>query len=212
MKRGADEARGRPSAHDDDLGADVDAVVEVGHVVVGHADAARGDGLSDGVGLVRAVDAILRSADIDGARAERVANAAYHVSRKVRPAAKHRRRRRPIGPFAFVGDAVDPAPFEAGAPDADSIAQRLAVAENVVKPPLPGGDDDRSGEFWAVIGDDLARDRRGEGPPLALARLLQEKIEDEGSRRRRGGQGEAGEDQKFRRMGEEGRAGRHVRS
>ena len=40
--------------------ADLDAIVEVDHVLVGHADAARGDCSADILGLVRAVDTVLR--------------------------------------------------------------------------------------------------------------------------------------------------------
>ena len=49
------------SAQHDDLGADVSPLVEVGHVVVCHADASGGDRLADRIRLVGAVDAIERA-------------------------------------------------------------------------------------------------------------------------------------------------------
>src|SRR3984893_14654003 len=60
----------------DHLGADVDAGVEVGDVVIGQADAAGGDVLADGVGGVGAVDAVDGATEIHGAGAKRVAGAA----------------------------------------------------------------------------------------------------------------------------------------
>ena len=44
-------------AGDDDPGADLGAAVEIDDIVVGHADAAGRNRLTDGVGLVGAVDA-----------------------------------------------------------------------------------------------------------------------------------------------------------
>src|SRR4051812_15566231 len=54
-------------------------IVEIGHVLVHHADAARRDGLADRVGLVRAVDAVERGAEIERPRPERVLRAALHM-------------------------------------------------------------------------------------------------------------------------------------
>ena len=44
----------------DDGGADRDTVIEVGHVLIGHAEAARRYRLPDGLRLIRAVDSIER--------------------------------------------------------------------------------------------------------------------------------------------------------
>ena len=71
------------SPQHDHLGADADAAVEVDHVLVGHAEAARRYGLADGLGLVRAVDAVERGAEIHRARAERIVDAALHVTGQV---------------------------------------------------------------------------------------------------------------------------------
>ena len=72
-------ALGRPPAAEglehDDGGADLDAIVEVDHVLVAQADAARRDLVTDGPGLVGAVDAVERRAEIKRARAERVVRA-----------------------------------------------------------------------------------------------------------------------------------------
>ena len=40
--------------------AEFDAIIEIDHVLIGHADAARGDGSADIFGLVGAVDPVLR--------------------------------------------------------------------------------------------------------------------------------------------------------
>src|SRR5205085_3262306 len=56
-------------------------------------------------------------------------------------------------------DAVDAAPAEAVAADADAIAQRLAIAEDQIEPPLGGIDDYRAGRIIGGIVDRLARDR-----------------------------------------------------
>ncbi|GCC47894.1 hypothetical protein chiPu_0031847, partial [Chiloscyllium punctatum] len=54
--------------HHDDLGADIDATVEIDHVLVAHPDAAGRDVGADRPGLVGAVDAIERRAEIHRAR------------------------------------------------------------------------------------------------------------------------------------------------
>jgi hypothetical protein len=58
------------SAQDDNLGADLRAIVEVSDIGVGHADASGGDGIADGLGLVRTMDPVHRRAEIQGAGAE----------------------------------------------------------------------------------------------------------------------------------------------
>ena len=129
--------RGRPPARSaarqsrlvlhDDRGADGDATIEIGDVLIGHAEAAGRYRLADRLRLVRAVDAIQRRAQIHGARAERIVDAAGHVARQIGPPRQHLRGRRPARPFLLGGDAVGAAPAEAVAADADAVAQRLAV-------------------------------------------------------------------------------------
>ena len=64
-------------------GADRDAVIEVGDVVIGHAEAAGRHRLADRLRLVGAVDAVQRRAQIHRAGAERVVDAAGHVARQI---------------------------------------------------------------------------------------------------------------------------------
>src|SRR5277367_4842649 len=56
--------------------ADRDAAVEIGDVLVGHAEAAGGYGVTDRFGFVRAVNAIERRTQIHGACTQRIFDAA----------------------------------------------------------------------------------------------------------------------------------------
>src|SRR5664279_5769239 len=116
----------------DHLGADLHAIVEIGHVVVGETDAAARHVLADGGRIVGAVDAVHGAAEIHGARAERIARAAGHESRQIRLALDHFLRRDPIRPLGFALDLLDAGPGEALTADADAVADRLAVAEHVI--------------------------------------------------------------------------------
>src|SRR3954465_12127965 len=102
-------------------GADRDAAVEAADVLVGHAEATRGYRLTDRLRLVGAVYAVERRAQIHRARAKRILDTALHVTRQVRPAGQHLRRRRPVRPFLLGGDPVHAAPAEAVAADADAV-------------------------------------------------------------------------------------------
>src|SRR4051794_25988664 len=114
----------RALAQDDDFGADLHTVVEVDHVLVEHADAARRHRLADRLRLVRAVDAVEAGAEIQGARAERVFRAASHVARQVGTALQHLGRRNPIRPFLLAADRLLAGPREALAADADAVLER----------------------------------------------------------------------------------------
>ena len=122
-------------------------------------------------GSFGAVDAVERRAEIEGARAERVLEAAAHVPRQVGTAPQHLRRRAPIRPFALHRHGLGARPGEALAPDADAVLDRLAAPEHVVEPPLRGRDHDRARRLPAVPRHDLARDR-----------LLAEDVEEVGKR------------------------------
>src|SRR4051794_10558181 len=122
----------RSSADDDDLRPDPDAVVEVHHVTVGHADAARRDGRADGVGLVRAMDPVEARAEVERAGAERILHTAWHVAREVWAAAQHLRRRAPVRPFALHCHRLGAGPREPLPPDADAVADRLSSPEHEV--------------------------------------------------------------------------------
>ena len=69
----------------DHHGADGDPVIKIGHIFIGHAEAAGRHRLSDRLRLVGAVNAIERRAQIERAGAERVFDAAGHVARQVAP-------------------------------------------------------------------------------------------------------------------------------
>ena len=151
--------RGARSAHHDDLRADLHAAVEVDHVVVEQAEAARRHRLSDRLRLVRAVDAVERGAEIHRARTERIFRAALHEARQVGTAPEHLRGRRPVRPFLLGDDRGGAGPGEADAPDADAVAQRRAAVLHQIEPPLGGVDDDRARRVIARRADRRARDR-----------------------------------------------------
>src|SRR5258705_4463546 len=73
-------------------GPNGDAVVEIGDVFVGHAEASGRHRLADRVRLVRAVNAIKRRAQIHGAGADGIIDAALPVARPVGPPRPHLRR------------------------------------------------------------------------------------------------------------------------
>src|SRR5215470_1562817 len=106
------------------------------------------------------MNTIERRAEIDCPRAQWVLDAAFHVTRQVGPAPEHLRGRRPVRPFLFGRYRSCSRPCEADAADADTIADCLAWAGDIVEPPLAGVDNDRT---WSVVGrqsDGLARDWR----------------------------------------------------
>src|SRR5450759_4999564 len=119
-------------------GADRDATVEIGDVVIGHAEATGGNRLADRLRLVGAVNAIQRRSQIHGARAERIVDAAGHVTRQIGATRQHLRGRGPARPFLLGGDAVSATPAKAVTADADAVAKRLAVGEDEIQPPLGG--------------------------------------------------------------------------
>src|SRR5258707_4673878 len=140
-------------------GANGDAVVEIGDVFVGHAEASGRHRLADRVPLVGAVNAIKRRAEIHGAGAERGVEAACHMARQVGPPRQHLRRRGPARPFLFRGDAVDAGPAKAIAADTDAVAKRLALRQDEVKPPFGGVDVNGAGLILAYKAHYLAPNR-----------------------------------------------------
>src|SRR6266851_4791164 len=84
---------------DDDPRPDIDAAVQVDHILIAHPDAAGRDVGADGPGFVGTVDAIERRAQIHRAGAERILRAAFHVPRQIGAPRQHFRRRRPRRPF-----------------------------------------------------------------------------------------------------------------
>src|SRR5712675_1369465 len=140
-------------------GANGDAVVEIGEVFVGQAESAGPYRLADRLRLVGAVNAIKRRAEIHGAGAERIVEAACHMARQIGPPRQHLRGWGPARPFLFRGDAVDAGPAKAVAADADAVAKRLALRQDEVKPPLGGVYENRTGLILADKAHHLAPSR-----------------------------------------------------
>ena len=84
--------------------------------------------MPDGRGIIGAVDAIHRAAQIHGAGAERVAGAAGHETRQVGLALDHLGRRSPVRPFGLLGNVQKSLPLKAVAAHPDAVAQRAAAA------------------------------------------------------------------------------------
>ena len=143
-----------------DPGADIDAAEQVGDVFIGQADAARGNELADGRGIVGAVNAVFAGAKIHRARAERVAGTAGHETRQIRLARDHLRRRMPIRPFRLAADGLHAGPGKTFAADADAVANGAALAEHVIERGVAGIDDDGAGRFAGI--------ERHDGPPQPL--------------------------------------------
>src|SRR6185503_12673294 len=112
-----------------DRRTDAHPIVEMDHVGVQHANAARRDRAADRAGIVGAVDAEERAADVKRAGAERVAWAAFHIGRNGYAfggfAGDHLGRRAPARPFLLGDDVRGAGPLEALATDADLVANRL---------------------------------------------------------------------------------------
>src|SRR5229473_8065600 len=115
-------SRPHDSAQDHNRCADSHAVIEVDHVLVGHAKATRRYRLADGLGLVRSVNAVKRRSEINGTRAQRVFDTTHHMPRQVGAPAQHLGGRRPIRPFLLHGYAMGAGPGEAKPAYPDAIA------------------------------------------------------------------------------------------
>src|SRR5262249_39125064 len=113
-RHGAAECGGAAAVEHDDLGADLGAVVEVGHVLVGESDTAGGHVGADGPWLVGAVDAVERilvaAPQVESARADWIFRTALHAEpafqlHQVRSnlglALQHFGSRIPVRPFLF---------------------------------------------------------------------------------------------------------------
>src|SRR3954470_11585963 len=126
----------------DDLGADGDAVVEIGDVGIDQPEAAGRNGGADRVRPVGAVNAIHGGAEVERAGAERVAGTAGHEARQIGLARDHLRRRGPVRPFRLARNRQQALPLKAVAADADAVAYGAAVALHDVEMALRGLDDD----------------------------------------------------------------------
>src|SRR5260370_36580430 len=133
----------------DHRGADEDATIEIGDVVIGHAEAAGGYRLAYGLRLVGTVDAVKRGAQIDGPRSERIVDAAGHVAWQVGATRQHLRWRGPTPAFFLGGGVGGAGPTETVAARTEAIAKRLAIGEHEGKPPLGGVYEDGAGRIVA---------------------------------------------------------------
>src|SRR5262249_57686974 len=104
----------------DHFRANLHSVVQVDDVQVCEADAATRHLLADCGRRVRAMDAILRTADVHGARTERIAGAAGSHPWHIRLPTPHLPRRIPIPPLGLALDRFHARPGEAFPADADA--------------------------------------------------------------------------------------------
>src|SRR5580692_2622034 len=149
---------------DEDFCADLDAVVEVDHVGVVEAKAARRNGVPDRLRLVGSVDAEDGVTEIEGSRPEGIARTPRHEPRQIGLPSDHFRWGAPVWPLLFLGHPLDARPLETDAPDADAIADGPIVRLDEVEIALARIDDDRSGR--------LARMERHDLPRIGIVRLL----------------------------------------
>src|SRR5262245_54846425 len=160
------------SSDHNDFRADLHAVVEIDHVLVAHADAARGHRGADRPRLVGAMNAIERRAEIERARAERIFRAASHVGRQIRAAPEHLRWRTPVRPLTLERDLLDAGPGEARPPDADAVAHRRAIALDEIKESLTRIDDDGARRLASAVFDHLLLVARIHGRTCRCAVLV----------------------------------------
>src|SRR5262245_2900 len=150
----------------DDRRTDLHPAIEVDDVLVGEADAARGDGLADILRLVGAVTAVQRiftiGIEVEAARAHWVLRTARHVRRKRAKALLLTRGGGPAWPLGHAANLGDAGPTLRFLADRDAIADCLATRLDQIEEAIVGIDDDRSGRFLAVIVDDMALERFGD--------------------------------------------------
>jgi hypothetical protein len=116
------------------------------------------------------VDAIERTRQIHGARAQRIVDSALHMARKVGPPPQHLSRWRLVRPFPLVADTGRAGPSKSGAADADAIPKRLMVGEHKIQSALSGAHNDSAWRIPAIKGDGLALDRRSDRLQLRIER------------------------------------------
>ena len=112
--------------------------------------------LADAGGLVGAVNAVRRAAQIHCTRAKRIARAAGHEAREIGLSLQHIRRRQPIRPFRLALYRLDAGPSKTIAADADAVADGPTAAEHKIKMRVRGIDDDGAGRFGCRVIDLLA--------------------------------------------------------
>src|SRR5262245_50678353 len=96
------------------------------------------------------MNAVQRLAEIESARAKRIARTTGHEARQIRLAIDHLRRRMPVRPFRHPAHSLGTSPSKTFAADADAVAKRLAAAEHQIEVCIWRIDDDRSGRLFGT--------------------------------------------------------------
>src|SRR5262249_50213440 len=135
-----------------------DAVVEVNHVLIRHADAAGGDGRTDILRLIGAVDSI-QSILIAGIKVQRTS--AHRISWTARKEVRNCFEGskpplfpgcgRPGGPFRLAADLGHARPGERFFANDNAVADRLAVPEDIVEIARIGIDEDRARSLLTMV-------------------------------------------------------------
>src|SRR5208283_1308637 len=97
--------------------------------------------LADAGGLVGAVNAVRRAAQIHRARAKWIARASGHEAREIGLPLQHIGWRQPIRPFRLTLYCLYARPGKAVAADANRVANSLTVTEHQIKVRVRGIDD-----------------------------------------------------------------------
>src|SRR5262245_44219592 len=113
---------------DHHFGSDRHALVEIDDVGIDQPEAARRHRRPDRLRRIGPVQPVDRGAEIEGARAHRIAGTTGHEARQIGLALDHLGRRGPIRPFLFARDVDEAGPLEAIAPDPDAVTHGAAVA------------------------------------------------------------------------------------
>src|ERR1700675_4063841 len=122
----------------DDLGADRNAIVEIGDVGIDQPEAAGGDLGADRIRPVGAVDAVDGGAEIHRARPQRIARPPGYEARQIGVRGDRLGRRCPVRPLRLARDAQKPLPLEAVAADTDAVADRSAARLDQIEMTLRG--------------------------------------------------------------------------
>src|SRR5262245_16185830 len=133
------------------LGSNRHAAIKVGNVIIDHPEASRRHRLTDRLRRVGAVDAVDGRADVERARAERIAGTAGHPARKIRLPRDHLRRWRPVRPLSLFADVVHAAPLKAIAADSDAVPHGDAVAHDEIEEAIVRVDDDRARRLFGAV-------------------------------------------------------------
>ena len=171
------------------LSPDLHAIVQVDHVFIRETNATARYVPTDRGRRVGAMDAILRAGDIHRARPTDCQGRRKSCGAD-KAAAQPSRAADTSQPLGLTLDRFHARPGEAFAADPDAVAERLAVAENVIKKGVRRIDDDGAGRFLAGIADDLPFQARIELRFVALVirvpvRRLAERLGSEKEKRER---------------------------